>query len=107
MRFLLEQGYRVFPINPGLAGTELLGQTVLASLADFPEPVDMVDVFRDPSHLPGIVDETIRAGIGTLWTQLDVIDLKAAGRAEAHGIRVVMDRCPAIEAPRLERLGLL
>ncbi len=107
MHFLLEKGYRVFPINPGLAGSELLGQPVVASLADLQEQVDMVDVFRRPEHLPGIVDATVQAGIGTLWTQLDVVDLQAAERAEAHGVRVVMDRCPAIEWPRLQRLGLL
>lgn len=107
MAFLLRQGYQVLPVNPGLAGTQLLGQTVVASLEALPEPVDMVDVFRHPDNLPGIVDETIRAGIPTLWTQLGVIDLDAAARAEKHGIRVVMDRCPAIEWPRLQRLGLL
>jgi len=107
MEFLLRRGYTVFPVNPGLAGTQILGQTVVASLAALPAPVDMVDVFRHPDYLPGIVDEVISAGIATLWTQLGVIDLKAAARAEGHGIRVVMDRCPAIEAPRLERLGLL
>ncbi|MEE4661867.1 MAG: CoA-binding protein [Halieaceae bacterium] len=107
MEFLLRQGYQVFPVNPGLAGTQLLGQTVVASLAELQGPVDMVDVFRHPEYLPGIVEEVISAGIATLWTQLGVIDLEAAARAEGHGIRVVMDRCPAIEAPRLERLGLL
>lgn len=107
MRFLLERDYRVFPVNPGLAGSELLGRTVYASLADIPERVDMVDVFRNASFLPEIVHETIRSAIPTLWTQLDVIDHDAARCAESHGIRVVMDRCPAIEWPRLRRLGLL
>ena len=82
MRFLLEQGYRVFPVNPRLAGTALLGRTVYSSLADIPERVDMVDVFRDPTFLPEIVDETIRSGIPALWTQLDVVDFSAAERAE-------------------------
>ena len=107
MRFLLERDYRVFPVNPGLAGSELLGRTVYASLADIPERVDMVDVFRNASFLPEIVQATIRSAIPTLWTQLDVIDHDAARCAESHGIRVVMDRCPAIEWPRLRRLGLL
>lgn len=107
MQFLLDRGYRVFPVNPGLVGTELLGQIVRSSLAELPEQADMVDVFRHPDYLPGIVDETIEAGIRTLWTQLDVVNREAAERAEQHGIRVVMDRCPAIEWPRLQRLGLL
>ena len=67
----------------------------------------MVDVFRDPAFLPGLVEETIRCGITALWTQLDVVDIAAAEHAERHGIRVVMDRCPAIEWPRLMSLGLL
>ena len=107
MQFLLDHGYRVTPVNPGLSGTELLGQTVYGSLTQVPGPVDMVDVFRHASHLPAIVDETINLGIGTLWTQLDVVDQEAARLAEQHGITVVMDRCPAIEWPRLQRLGLL
>jgi predicted CoA-binding protein len=107
MRFLLQLGYEVFPVNPGLAGTELLGRTVHASLADIPGRVDMVDVFRNPVFLPEIVDETIGSGVTALWTQLDVVDLAAAERAERHGICVVMDRCPAIEWPRLRSIGLL
>ena len=107
MQFLLSHGYMVFPINPGLAGSELLGQRVYASLGEIPGPIDMVDVFRNASFLPGIVEETIRKDIPMLWTQLDVIDEAAALRAEKHGIRVVMNRCPAIEWPRLRRAGLL
>lgn len=107
MQFLLAHGYTVFPVNPGLAGAQLLGQRVYASLGEVPEPVDMVDVFRNASFLPGIVDETISKNIPMLWTQLDVIDDAAANRAENHGIRVVMNRCPAIEWPRLRQAGLL
>jgi predicted CoA-binding protein len=107
MQFLLSHGYSVFPVNPGLAGSELLGQRVYASLGEIPGPIDMVDVFRNASFLPGIVEETIRKDIPMLWTQLDVIDEAAALRAEKHGIRVVMNRCPAIEWPRLRRAGLL
>lgn len=107
MQFLLAHGYTVFPVNPGLAGAQLLGQRVYASLGEVPEPVDMVDVFRNASFLPGIVDETINKNIPMLWTQLDVIDDAAANRAENHGIRVVMNRCPAIEWPRLRQAGLL
>ena len=107
MQFLLSHNYKVVPVNPGLSGTELLGQRVYGSLAEVPCPIDMVDVFRHASHLPAIVDEAIALGIDTLWTQLDVIDERAASHAERYGIRVVMDRCPAIEWPRLKQAGLL
>lgn len=107
MQFLLSHNFKVVPVNPVLSGTELLGQRVYGSLAEVPCPIDMVDVFRNASHLPAIVDEAIGLGIDTLWTQLDVIDEKAAAHAERHGIRVVMDRCPAIEWPRLKQADLL
>ena len=107
MQFLLSHDYQVVPVNPGLSGTDLLGQRVYGSLAEVPCPIDMVDVFRNASHLPAIVDDTIGLGIGTLWTQLDVIDRAAAMRAESHGVRVIMDRCPAIEWPRLQAAGRL
>ncbi|WP_439106161.1 CoA-binding protein [Congregibacter sp.] len=107
MRFLLAKGYSVFPVNPGLAGSELLGQKVYGALADLPLVVDMVDVFRHARFLPEIVEDVIQCRSGTLWTQLDVIDVDAATRAEEQGVRVVMDRCPAIEWPRLSAAGLL
>ncbi|MCL4106519.1 UNVERIFIED_CONTAM: hypothetical protein GTU68_009653, partial [Idotea baltica] len=107
MSFLMSCGYEVIPVNPGLSGTDLMGQRVYGSLSEIASPIDMVDVFRNATHLPAIVDETIQLGIGTLWTQLDVVDQSAELRAIQHGIRVVMDRCPAIEWPRLQRAGLL
>ncbi|MFT4768786.1 MAG: putative CoA-binding protein [Glaciecola sp.] len=107
MRFLLLKGYTVFPVNPGLAGTELLGQSVYGALADIPQLVDMVDVFRNARFLPQIVEEVIQCKARILWMQLDVIDLEAAKLAEANGVSVVMDRCPAIEWPRLKAVGLL
>lgn len=107
MQFLLSHNYTVVPVNPGLSGTELLGQRVYGALAEVPCPIDMVDVFRNVSYLPGITEDTISMGIATLWTQLDVVDDTAAVHAERHGIRVVMDRCPAIEWPRLKQAGLL
>lgn len=107
MQFLLSLDFQVVPVNPGLKGTQLLGQTVYASLSEVPWRIDMVDVFRNASYLAGIVDETIQLGIKTLWTQLDVIDEEAAAHAERHGIDVVMNRCPAIEWPRLQQAGLL
>lgn len=103
MRFLLSKGYRVIPVNPGQAGKEILGQTVYATLGDIPEPVDMVDVFRASEYLHDVVDEAIalEPRPKAIWSQLSVRDDVAAKTAEAAGIKVVMDRCPAIEMPRL------
>ena len=107
MQFLLDHGFEVYPVNPGLAGQMLLGRTVYASLADIPESIDMLDVFRNAAYLPQIVDESIASGVKTLWTQLDVVDVAAASKAELAGLDVVMDRCPAIELPRLQAAGLV
>ena len=103
MRFLLEHGYHVTPINPGLVGQRIHGQLVYGSLSAVPHSVDMVDVFRESSALPNLVDEIIALRIRPkyIWTQLGVYDLPSAMRAEASGIEVVMHRCPAIEIPRL------
>lgn len=103
MGYLLNRGYRVIPVNPGQAGKEILGQWVYARLADIPEPVDMVDVFRAPVYLRSVVEEVIMLDPrpAVIWAQLGVRDDAAATRAEAAGVRVVMDRCPAIEYPRL------
>lgn len=103
MAFLLRRGYRVIPVNPGQAGKEILGQTVHARLADIPEAIDMVDVFRAANALPQVVDEVLALTPlpNVLWGQLSVRDDAAAALAENKGIKVVMDRCPAIEIPRL------
>ena len=101
MQFLLEQGYRCIPVNPASEAREILGQTVRSSLADVGEPIDVVDVFRRPEELGAVVDEAIAAGAQAVWMQLGLRDEAAAGRAERAGLRVVMDRCPAIEMPRL------
>ena len=103
MAFLLRKGYRVIPVNPGQAGKDIQGQTVVASLADIDEPVDMVDVFRAADSLPALVVEVLamKTTPKAIWGQLSVRHDAAAEKAEAAGIKVVMDRCPAIEYPRL------
>ncbi|MGV1752538.1 CoA-binding protein [Agrobacterium sp. CG674] len=103
MSFLLSKGYTVFPVNPGQEGKEILGQHVYAKLADIPESIDMVDVFRAAEFLPAVVEEVILLSPRpkVIWGQLSVRHDDAAAKAEAYGIEVVMDRCPAIEYPRL------
>src|SRR5258708_23895020 len=99
VRYLLAKGYRVYPINPNLAGKELLGRTVLARLADVPEPIDMVDIFRRPSAIAGVVDEALALAPKpkVIWMQLGLRDDALAARAEAAGLRVVMNRCSRLD----------
>lgn len=107
LTFLLEKGYRVTPVNPGLAGQIIQGQTVVGALSDIDDPVDMVDVFRQGSALPELVDEAIAMGVPSLWTQLDVRHLEAEQKALDNGLNVVINKCPAQEWPRLEADGLI
>jgi predicted CoA-binding protein len=100
MRFLLDRGFDVTPVNPVLAGQMLHGRLVVGHLQDA-VPLEMVDVFRNSSHVSGLVDEAIRLGVTSVWMQLGVIDQDAASRARAAGITVIMDRCPVIEDRRL------
>lgn len=100
MDFLLRQGFEVTPVNPGLAGQEILGQRVVASL-DEAAPLDMVDLFRNSALVEAPVRDAIRLGAKTVWMQLGVINEDAARQAREAGLNVVMDRCPAIEIPRL------
>jgi predicted CoA-binding protein len=107
LQFLLDEGYEVLPINPGLAGQKLLGQTVYASLADLPTSVNVADIFRDAASLPEVTQEVVDAGIPAIWTQLGVVHSEAERNAVDAGLQLVVDRCPAIEIPRLRDAGLL
>jgi uncharacterized protein len=103
LKYLLAKGFSVFPINPGQAGKEILGRMAYARLADIPEPIDMVDIFRAPAAVPGIVDQALLLDPlpKVIWMQLGVRHDEAAARAEAAGIKVVMNRCPKIEYGKL------
>jgi predicted CoA-binding protein len=102
-KYLLERGYRMIPVNPGQVGGDILGQAVYGKLADIPEPIDMVDVFRAPQYAPAIVEETLalKPRPQVIWMQLGIRNDEAARMAEANGLKVVMDRCPKIEYGRL------
>ena len=101
MRFLQQHGYRVIPVNPQITGEHVHGEYIWRELAQIGEPIDMVDIFRRPEAAGEAVDQAIAAGAKAVWMQLGVINAAAAARAEAAGLKVVMDRCPAIDIPRL------
>jgi uncharacterized protein len=98
---LMREGFRVIPVNPNVEG-ELLGEPCYPSLRDIEDPVDVVDIFRRADRAGAHVEEAIAIGATGVWMQLGVIDEAAAERARAAGLRVVMDRCPAIELPRIK-----
>ena len=103
LKYLLGRGYRLFPVNPGIAGTEILGAKVYGSLAEIPEPLDMVEIFRNSEAADGIVDEALALDPlpKVIWMQLSVRNDAAAARAEARGVQVIMNRCPKIEYGRI------
>jgi predicted CoA-binding protein len=102
-KYLLERGYHMIPVNPGHDGHEMLGQRIYARLADIPEPIDMVDIFRGPQYALAIVQEALalKPRPQVIWMQLSVRNDEAAALAEANGMKVVMNRCPKIEYGRL------
>ena len=101
MQFLQEWGYRVLPVNPQITGEHVLGEFVWRELAQIGIPIDIVDIFRRPDAALEAVEQAIFVGAKAVWMQLGVINEEAAARAEAAGLKVVMDRCPKIEIPRL------
>lgn len=105
MKYLLDKGFKIIPVNPGQAGKEILGQKVYATLSDVPGPVDMVDIFRASDAALGVTDEAIankdRLGLKVVWMQLGVVNEEAEKRAQAAGLTVIMNRCPKIEYGRL------
>ena len=104
MKYLLDKGYKVVPVNPGMAGKEILGQTVYGRLKDVPAPIDMVDIFRESKYAPDIARETVaekdRLGVTVLWMQLGVVSEEAEKIGKDAGLTVIMDRCPKIEHGR-------
>lgn len=101
MKYLLDRGYNVIPVNPGLEGKEIHGQLVYGSLSSIPEPVDMVDIFRNSEAVPPIVEEAIAVGAKSIWMQVGVINQGAAETATKAGLDVVMNDCPKIQMPLL------
>lgn len=101
MHYLQERGYRVLPVNPRITGEHVHGEYVWRELSQIGVPIDMVDCFVNSSRVGDIVDQAIEIGAKSIWMQLGVVDEAAAERAEAAGLKVVMDRCPKIEIPRL------
>jgi len=104
-QYLKDEGYRIVPVNPNIS--EALGQKAHRSLRDIPEPVDIVQIFRRPEHVPPIVDDAIAIGAKVVWMQLGIADETAAARARAAGLKVVMNTCMATTHDALRRKGLI
>lgn len=101
MSFLQSRGYRVIPVNPRITGEHVHGEYVWRELTQVGEPIDIVDIFRNPAEVMPIIDEAIAVGAKAIWMQIGVINEEAATKAEAAGLKVVMNHCPKIEIPRL------
>lgn len=101
MKFMQEHGYRVIPVNPQITGEHVHGEFVWRDLSQIGDPIDMVEIFRNSAAAGEAVDQAIAAGAKAVWMQLGVVNAEAAARAEAAGLKVVMDRCPMMEIPRL------
>jgi len=101
MKYLLQKGFKVIPVNPGAVGKEICGEKVFPDLASIPGSVDMVDMFRPAHEAPEMVEEAIKIGAKVFWMQLEIVNNDAAQLAEKSGLQVVMDRCPKIEYARL------
>lgn len=101
MEFLINKGYRIIPVNPRLSGQTILGETVYADVKSIPEPIDMVELFLNPTLVDTPVDEAIAIAAKIVWMQIGVVNEAAAAKAEAAGLTVIMDRCPKREIPRL------
>jgi len=101
MKRLQDHGYRVIPVNPQITGEHIHGEFVFRDLDQLGDPIDLVDIFRNSAAAGDAVDDAIRIGAKAVWLQLGVVNEAAAARAEAAGLKVVMDRCPAIDIPRL------
>nr|WP_295671404.1 CoA-binding protein [Sphingomonas sp.] len=101
MKTLQDHGYRVIPVNPQITGEHIHGEFVFRDVSQLGDRIDIVDIFRNSAAAGDVVDQAIAVGAKAVWMQLGVIDAEAAARAEAAGLRVVMDRCPAIEIPKL------
>ena len=101
MKFLQERGYRILPVNPQITGEHILGEFVWRELAQIGIPIDIVDIFRRPEMAAEAVEQAIFVGAKAVWMQIGVVNEEAAAQAESAGLKVVMDRCPKIEIPRL------
>jgi predicted CoA-binding protein len=102
-RFLIDQGFTVYGVNPAAAGQTILGRPVVATLADVPEHIHIVDVFRQSDAVPQVVEDAIAVGADAIWLQLDIWNPEAVARAREAGLKMVVNRCMMVEGRRLAR----